>query len=146
VDAIEYLSGLLMEFCASNEVRFSGHMVTNGTCRPSAPHECVSFVKRHKIKHIQLSFDGLAENHNKRRHYLEKHPDRPSSFDALCRTVDSLVGHANLYLRINMDRVTSLTPIHWWTSFMREDGCIRAPKCFLMLPPCSRILRHALLL
>lgn len=89
VDAIEYLSGLLMEFCASNEVRFSGHMATNGTCWPSAPHECVSSVIRHKIKHIQFSFDGLAENHNKRRHYLEKHPDRPDSglFGGVCQSL-----------------------------------------------------------
>jgi uncharacterized protein len=121
IDAIEYLSPRLIDFCETNGIHYNAHMVTNGTCWPAAADDCVSFVRRHEIKHVQFSFDGLAENHNNRRHYLKKEPNRLSSFDALSRTVNSLVGHASLYLRINVDK-GSLPDAYPLVDYFHEQG------------------------
>ncbi len=151
VDAIEYLSTRFIEFCSSNEIRYRAHMVTNGTCWPTAPDECVAFVNRHKIRHIQFSFDGLTDNHNKRRHYLQKDPSRASSFDALCRTVSSLIGHANLYLRMNVDR-GNLGDAYPLVDFFHQQGWLYpGSKVFPYVAPllphtsaCSSVSRTAL--
>jgi uncharacterized protein len=104
VEAVEYLSPKLIEYCTSNNVHYSAHMVSNGTCWPENPEECAAFIKRHKIYHIQFTFDGLPQHHNNRRHYLKKEENQISSFDALVRTVNSLVGHTRIYLRLNLDK------------------------------------------
>ena len=76
-----------------------------GTLWPSDPQECRDFVLRNKIGSIQFSFDGLAKNHNNRRHFKDgNRRHEVSSFDALCRTVEALRGIVKQYLRLNLDK------------------------------------------
>lgn len=103
-EAIDYLSARLLPYCRSTNINCTTSMVSNGTLWPEETDACRDFVVRNQIGSIQFSFDGLPKNHNNRRHYKEgncKHS--VTSFDALCRTVDSLRGYARLYLRLNID-------------------------------------------
>lgn len=104
-DAIDYLSAKLWPYCKTANIRYSVSMVSNGTVWPSDPQECRDFVLRNKIGSIQFSFDGLAKNHNNRRHYINGNSRHEvSSFDALSRTVEALRGIVKQYLRLNLDK------------------------------------------
>jgi uncharacterized protein len=119
--AIEYLSEHFLRLCDDNGYRYCAHMVSNGTCWPDSPDACVDFVTRHKIKHVQFTFDGLHKNHNNRRHYLKVDPSQPSSFETLCKTVNSLVGKTAIYLRLNVDR-GNISDAYRLVDFFSERG------------------------
>jgi uncharacterized protein len=101
-DAIDYLSEKLIALCRANNVNYVASMITNGTCWPETAEEIVSFAQRNKIMQVQLTFDGLPENHNKRRRYVEPGAEL-SSFEAMARTISALVGKIRMSFRINCD-------------------------------------------
>jgi uncharacterized protein len=104
-EGIDYLSQKLIAYCDLNEIRYTATIVSNGTMWPTDPTEAVAFVRQNRIRHIQLSFDGLSENHNKRRHYRDGNRNHSvSPFNALCSLIDVLRGHAKIYLRMNLDK------------------------------------------
>ncbi len=104
-EAIDYLSAKLWPYCKTAKIRCSVSMVSNGTLWPPDPQECRDFVLRNEIGSIQFSFDGLAKNHNNRRHFKDGNSRHEvSSFDALCRTVEALRGIVKQYLRLNLDK------------------------------------------
>jgi uncharacterized protein len=101
-DAIKYLSDEVIQLCAGHNVKYEASMISNGTCWPAAAEEARSFIRDCKIKHLQFTFDGLPDNHNKRRRTLDKHAPI-SSFDAIVASIEKVIGSVNLYLRINCD-------------------------------------------
>ncbi len=101
-DAIEYLSEKLIALCQAHNVNYIANMISNGTCWPETADEIVAFARRNKIMQVQLTFDGLPENHNKRRRYLQSGAEL-SSFEAMARTISALVGKIRMSFRINCD-------------------------------------------
>lgn len=99
---VDYLSEKLIALCQAHNVDYLASMITNGTCWPDTKEEILSFVQRNKITHVQFTFDGLPENHNKRRRYVAPGAER-SSFDAMARTISALVGRIKMSFRINCD-------------------------------------------
>jgi len=65
----------------------------------------VDFVRRNKIRQVQISFDGLRTNHDKRCRFRKRYvdPGQVSSFDSAVRLVDELVRHVRVDLRFNID-------------------------------------------
>ena len=97
---IETASVLLQQLCAELEVAFSASIISNGTCWPE---DVGGFVRRHKIRQAQISFDGMRRNHDQRRRFRDKNkPD--SSFDLAVSLVDQLLDFVRVDIRINIDR------------------------------------------
>ena len=103
VEFIEAASTALQSLCKREDVAYVASIISNGTCWPN---EVASFINRHRIKQVQISFDGLRANHDRRRHYRKGYaPDADaSSFDRAVRLVDSLLDHVRVDIRINIDR------------------------------------------
>jgi uncharacterized protein len=66
IDFIEAASMALQDLCQQEEIAYVASIISNGTCWPSG---VAGFIDRHSIRQVQISFDGLRENHNRRRRY-----------------------------------------------------------------------------
>ncbi|WP_372425292.1 radical SAM protein [Salinarimonas chemoclinalis] len=63
---IEAASHALQEACAADGVRYVASIISNGT---DWPEDVEAFVARHRIRQVQISFDGMRANHDKRRRW-----------------------------------------------------------------------------
>jgi uncharacterized protein len=99
---LEQASLGLQNLCAMLDVAYSASIISNGTSWPTGIGD---FVRQHKIRQVQISFDGLRRNHNRRRHYRTGHSAATrSSFDEAVQLVDELLNHTRVDLRLNIDR------------------------------------------
>jgi len=103
IDFIEAASMSLQAWCQQKQIAYAASIISNGTCWPS---EVAGFIDRHSIRQVQISFDGLRENHNRRRRYRKGYGSDAdaSSFDRAVELVDKLLDHVRVDLRINIDR------------------------------------------
>lgn len=103
VEFLEKASLALQEMCSKKGARYSASVISNGTEWPSDVDE---FVKKHKIRQVQITFDGLEKNHNKRRRYRQEYRDgdNQSSFALARELVDQLVHLCHTDIRFNIDR------------------------------------------
>jgi uncharacterized protein len=105
-------------------VRYTASVISNGTCWPD---DVGAFVARHVISQVQISFDGLRLNHDRRRRFRSGYgPDGASSFDLAVALVDRLVPCVRVDLRFNIDRhnQTDLLP---FLDFARTRGWFSGP-------------------
>jgi len=103
IQFIEIASDALQALCRNSDVFYAASIISNGTCWPN---DVGAFIERHCIRQVQISFDGLRDNHNRRRHYRKGYApsDDISSFDQAVRLVDELLDHVRVDIRINIDR------------------------------------------
>ncbi len=94
IQFIEIASDALQALCRNSDVFYAASIISNGTCWPN---DVGAFIERHCIRQVQISFDGLRDNHNRRRHYRKGYTpsDDISSFDQAVRLVDELLDHEN---------------------------------------------------
>lgn len=98
---LENASYAIQEFCNNNEVNYHASVVSNGT---EWPEDVQSFITNHKIRQVQISFDGLQKNHDKSRHYRKGfNPDGKSSFQVAYNLVDKLLDCVQVDIRFNID-------------------------------------------
>ncbi len=120
LSALEAGSRALQELCARLGVTYGASIVSNGT---AWPEDVGTFVARHALRQVQISFDGLAAHHDKRRRY--RHGRAPegeaSSFARAVAVVDQLLDHVRVDVRLNLDQGNrgDLLP---FIAFMRERG------------------------
>ena len=101
LDFIEAASPALQEMCQAEGASFHASIISNGTRWPA---NVPDFVARHRIRQVQLSFDGLRENHERRRRFRDGYNDgNESSFDLLVALVDRLLDCVRVDLRFNAD-------------------------------------------
>jgi uncharacterized protein len=119
-DFIAAASPALQELCRRMAVKYSASVISNGTCWPD---DIASFVARHRIRQVQISFDGLRDNHDRRRHYRKAYaPSPPSSpFDQTTALVDRLLDHARVDIRLNIDHGNAADVLPF-VRFARERG------------------------
>lgn len=98
---IEEASTAIQSMCAERNVLYSASIISNGTQWPNDP---AAFVLRHKIREVQISFDGGRRHHEKYR--AHRKISEPSSFDDAVRVVDALCGICKVSVRLNLDRQT----------------------------------------
>lgn len=103
IDFLEPASLALQALCAELGVTYVSSVISNGTCWPD---DTGAFVKRHFIRQVQISFDGLRRNHDKRRRFRSnfKPTVDVSSFDRAFVLVDRLLDHCRVDIRFNIDR------------------------------------------
>lgn len=118
--ALEAGSAALQALCARLGVEYGASIVSNGTAWPA---DVGAFVARHRLHQVQISFDGLAAHHDKRRHYRRGRRPEPeaSSFTRAVSLVDALLDHVRVDVRLNIDRENQgdLVP---FLDFMRRQG------------------------
>jgi uncharacterized protein len=101
VEFMEAASFALQEMCAAEGIRYVSSVISNGTVWPS---DVAEFVARHRIRQVQITFDGLEENHNKRRRYRSKKDQaEKSSFMQAAELVDKLIACTRVDVRYNVD-------------------------------------------
>jgi uncharacterized protein len=99
---IETASPALQAMCRSEGAAYHASVISNGTAWPD---DAAGFVERHQIRQVQLSFDGLAENHNRRRRFRSGYQTSDeTSFELIIALVDRLLDCVRVDLRFNMDR------------------------------------------
>ncbi len=120
VEFLEEASLTLQKLCTKLGVRYKASVISNGTCWPE---DVEAFVQRHQIHQVQISFDGMRRNHDKRRRYRSKPKDSEvrSSFDKAVNLVEQLLNVTHVDLRYNIDRKNEddLVP---FINFIRERG------------------------
>ena len=131
VEFLEQASLALQKLCAEQGLAYSASVISNGTCWP--PNVEV-FIQRTRVRQIQISFDGLRANHDKRRRFRKGYErDRVSSFDAAVGLVDQLVHCVRVDLRFNIDRGNQGDVIPFLV-FARERGWFAAPHKVVFQP------------
>jgi uncharacterized protein len=125
-DAIEYFSDRAIEYCDAENIGYSSSIISNGT---QWPEDARGFIQRTRIRHLQFTFDGPRQHHDRRRRDISKTSGNVSSFDRIVQTIDKLIGFVRIYLRINVDPwmgrdVLSLV------EFCKEKGWFRAGARF----------------
>jgi uncharacterized protein len=103
VEFIESASLALQGMCAAEGTSYHASVISNGTVWPEALE---SFVIRHRIRQVQVSFDGLREHHDRRRRFRRGRAldGQESSFDLIVALVDRLLDFVRVDLRFNADR------------------------------------------
>ncbi len=102
LDFLEAASRELQAYCSREEVSYIASIISNGS---QWPNDVEEFVARNRIRQIQISFDGLQANHDKRRRYRKGYGQAgDSSFAQAVALVDRLVTCARVDLRFNLDR------------------------------------------
>jgi len=101
IEFLEAASPALQKMCQAEGASFHASVISNGTVWPNDTSE---FVARHRIRQVQLSFDGLRENHDRRRRFRNSYKNgNTSSFDLLVSLVDRLLDCVRVDLRFNAD-------------------------------------------
>jgi uncharacterized protein len=101
VEFIEAASPALQEMCRLEGAAFHASVISNGTVWPADVPE---FVDRHAIRQVQVSFDGLRDNHERRRRFRNGYRNGDeSSFELLVALVDRLLDSVRVDLRFNAD-------------------------------------------
>jgi len=100
---LEAASAGLQDYCRRAGVQYTASVISNGTCWPD---DIQGFVARHRLTQVQISFDGMRRNHDRRRRYRPgRAPSaQASSFDLAVDVVDRLVHCVRVDLRFNIDR------------------------------------------
>ena len=102
---LETASRELQAYCDRESVSYVASIISNGSLWPS---DAEAFVVRNRIRQVQISFDGLRANHDKRRRYRRGHDsENTSSFVEAVKLVDKLVPCVRVDLRFNIDRANS---------------------------------------
>lgn len=101
VEFMETASYALQDMCRADGIRYVSSVISNGTVWPA---DVEDFVRRHRIRQVQITFDGLEELHNKRRRYRSKREQaEKSSFMRSAELVDRLIGCVRVDVRYNID-------------------------------------------
>lgn len=99
---MEAASKAIQQLCARLDVKYNASIVSNGTVWPKNVR---GFVDRHRIRQVQISFDGLKKNHDRRRRYRAGYAGETaqSSFEESAALVDELVNLTRVDIRFNVD-------------------------------------------
>ena len=132
IDFIEAASLALQALCEELDVSYSASVISNGTCWPD---DVAGFIRRHRIRQAQISFDGLKANHDKRRRYRRGRAPDPSasSFEQAVAVVDKLLDAVRVDLRFNADHGNQ-GDLEGFIDFCRDRGWFDRPfPCIFQL-------------
>jgi uncharacterized protein len=115
---LERASEALQELCARKKVTYSASIISNGTLWPD---DVANFVDRHRIRQVQITFDGMPDTHNRRRFFRSRSDKGRSSFAEASRVVSKLVQVCRTDIRFNIDEMNKQDFIPF-TAFAIENG------------------------
>lgn len=105
-DVILHYSREIIPWLDARGIKYRAHMLCNGT---HWPEDVKSFLDETHLTKIQFSMDGHKTYQNKTRGLVDAQGKRTgeTSFDILMDTIDRVLPHAAVYLRINVDPFSS---------------------------------------
>lgn len=100
---IEEASLALQTMCQEISVVYRASIISNGTLWPK---DVESFITRHVIKQVQISFDGIGAAHDKIRRFIGKEPveKSKSSFSLAVELIDKLSKCVRVDARFNTNK------------------------------------------
>ena len=116
IDIIEKLSDTFLKLCEEHKIQYSASMVTNGYLLTP---EKVEKLHGLKVEDIQVTLDGAAEDHDRRRFLKGGLPTFDKIIENLCVSKDNLPKQVSIRInadRHNVDRVDNVVRI------LREKG------------------------
>ncbi len=131
LEFLEEASLALQALCAAEGISYHASAISNGT---HWPEDVGSFVARHRIRQVQISFDGLKANHDRRRRYRPAYRPSPdaSSFDRASALVGELLQHTRVDVRYNADPGNA-DDFAGFLEHARQQGWFDAPcRCVVM--------------
>jgi uncharacterized protein len=131
LEFLESASLGMQEFCAERGIRYSASVISNGTAWPD---DVGAFVARHRLRQVQITFDGLQANHDRRRHFRREYrsPAGASSFERAAALVDRLLEYTRVDVRYNVDPGNA-GDFPGFLAFARGRGWFEAPfRCVVM--------------
>ncbi len=99
LDIVEDMSNKLMAMCEEHKVEYSAGIVTNGYL---LTREAMEKLNAMKVSHIQVTLDGAAEDHDRRRFLAGGRPTFDRILNNLAAIKDLI--HDPISIRINADR------------------------------------------
>ena len=122
LEFLEVASEALQCLCKELNVAYHASVISNGT---RWPKDVAGFVTRHKIRQVQISFDGMRERHDRSRRYRPGYAkDAVSSFDEAIQLVDALLDCVQVDIRINIG-THSITDVKPFLEMVRHRGWFR---------------------
>lgn len=101
LEVIEYLSGELIKYCDSNDIKYSADIISNGTL---LNQEVAERLLKCRIFNVQITLDGIAHDS------VRKMKDGSLSYGRIINNVIQNVGKFTIVLRSNVteDNIESL--------------------------------------
>jgi uncharacterized protein len=129
---LEDASLALQKLCRGLRVRYSSSVISNGTRWPA---DAEAFVRRHKIRQVQISFDGLRDRHERQRRFRSgyRRDGEPSSFDQAVAVVDRLSHVVQVDVRLNISRM-NLDDVLPFLRFIESRGWFDRPFPVVIQP------------
>lgn len=117
---IELASPALQAMCQAEGAAYHASIISNGTVWPGDPAD---FIRRHCIRQVQVSFDGMPDHHNRRRRYRKGQAagNEGGSFEVIANLVDSLLECVRVDLRFNTDFYNQ-TDLPHFVEFAKKKG------------------------
>lgn len=108
------LSEKLIKVCNKRNVRYGASVITNGALLDEETakklvHDC-------KVRQVQITIDGMPENHNKRRIFS----DGTGSFDIIVKNIEACRDFLPIAVRVNVDQ-SNLADIEPLTKYLLEE-------------------------
>jgi uncharacterized protein len=102
MEFLEKASYELQAFCKEREINYHASVISNGTVWPE---NLKDFTSDHKIRQVQVSFDGEKKRHNKIRRYRKGYDTDGgnNSYDKLIKLIDGLLDYVHVDIRFNID-------------------------------------------
>ena len=100
---MEECSSKLQQLCNELKISYHSSIISNGTLWPDNPEE---FVVKHRIRQVQISFDGVGETHSKIRRLRKGYSinNLKTSFGAAYELVGKLLEVTQVDVRFNISR------------------------------------------
>ena len=94
IDVIQNLSKKIIEYTTENKINYNAGIVTNGYL---LDQEKINILEENKIRKIQITFDGLKENHDKTRCLINGSP----TFDKIIDNLYNIKFNGLINIRYN---------------------------------------------
>lgn len=103
IDFMEECSLKLQQLCSELKISYHSSTISNGTLWPDNP---VEFVIKHKIRQVQISFDGIGNSHSKIRRLRKGYSinNQKDSFESAYELVGKLLDVTQVDVRFNISR------------------------------------------
>lgn len=100
IDVIENLSKKIIDYTEEQKIRYNAGIITNGYL---LDQEKIKILEKYKVNSIQVTLDGLKENHDKTRHLI----NGSSSFDKIIQNLYNIKysGYINIRNNIHKDNL-----------------------------------------
>jgi uncharacterized protein len=119
---LESASRAIQTLCSARGVRYSASIISNGTAWPD---DVEAFIQRHRIRQVQITFDGMRVHHNRRRRFTRRADADRSSFDEASTLISRLVRVCRVDVRYNVDHLNAQDFVPF-VEFARAQGWFAA--------------------